>query len=751
MTIKRFSKKRIIIAVLIVMLVVTIGIGIKTAVDIRPLPATLIPDPSDIHRVRILDCNGQPLSITYQNRWNYHDHEFLHEIPYLLQQAFIKAEDKRFYDHSGVDWKARTHALAQNFLAMKVVRGASTITEQVVRMIYPRPRTIWSRWLEGFEAGILEKRFSKAEILEFYLNQVPYAAQRRGVVQASYYYFNRDLDTLSIKEMLALAVLVRAPGRMDLYKTKEPAKKPISNLAQLMLEDGSLSRAQYDGAINGGLLLEKPSLLVQANHFVQYLNSKQITDRHLKTGRLITTLDGSLQMTLQGILDDRIRDLKSRSVSDGAILVVDHTTNEVLSWVNGGGYSNSQQGSKIDAILTPRQPGSTLKPFLYSLALEKGWTPATLLNDTPLASPVGTGLHSYRNYSGVNYGHVRLRDSLGNSLNIPAIRTIRFTGVDQFLSRLYDLGFWSLNRHPEYYGEGLALGNGEVTLYELVQAYATLARGGKFQSLIVSDTQIPDNMPRYVFSKEVSSIIAHILSDPQARRLEFGSGNLLRFPVQTAVKTGTSSDYRDAWAVGFSHRHTVGVWMGNLDQQPMDNVTGSIGPALILRAVFSELNRFDEAKPLYLSPRLSSIKICSISGLRSGPSCPSMKEWFRSDQIPVKTCPIHEGISSNAESLMVQHKSDEVINLLQPTSYLQLAMDPRIPDNREAFPFTLPAELVTNKVIWYVDNKAVGTTVKNENTYLWHISKGQHVAYAQIWLHNKHDPIETQKVSFTVK
>ena len=211
------------------------------------------------------------------------------------------------------------------------------------------------------------------------------------------------------------------------------------------------------------------------------------------------------------------------------------------------------------------------------MALEKGWTAATLINDSPLAKPVGFGLHTYSNYSRTHYGVLPLRDALGNSLNIPAIRTIQFVGIENFLKCLRQLGIRSLQQHPNYYGDGLALGNGEITLLELVQAYAALASQGIYYPLKkIMDKEIPTESARRVFSSEVTSLIGNILSDSDARGLEFGHGGLLNIPIQTAIKTGTSSDYRDAWAIGFNHRYTIGIWMGNLDHTAMNGITDAM-------------------------------------------------------------------------------------------------------------------------------------------------------------------------------
>ena len=284
-------------------------------------------------------------------------------------------------------------------------------------------------------------------------------------------------------------------------------------------------------------------------------------------------------------------------MGDGAALVVDNRTGEVLAWVSESLSAGESQGW-VDAVTVRRQPGSALKPFLYALAMEMGWTAATIIEDSPLAEAAGSGLHNFHNYSRTYYGPLRLRVALGNSLNTPAVRTIQFTGTERFLLWLRSLGISGLNKSAEFYGHGLALGDGEVSLFELVQAYSVLPRHGAFLPLrTVSERHLPPGELSQVIGPATAAIIGDILSDPQARRLEFGEGHLLRFPVQTAVKTGTSTDHRDCWAVGFSDRYTAGVWMGNLDHRPTRGVTGAIGPALVLRAIFAELNRDGETAP----------------------------------------------------------------------------------------------------------------------------------------------------------
>jgi penicillin-binding protein 1C len=721
-------------------LLVLVGLLVwQTWAALRPFPTSLLPDDSAIRRTQVVDRRGLPLSITFQNSWNVHDYVPLHEIPLFLQQAFIAAEDKRFYTHHGVDWPARLHALGQNLYARRTVRGASTITEQVVRLLHPRPRTVWSRWVEGLEARRLEARFPKATILEFYLNQIPYARQRRGVAQAARTYFDRDVHTLSRHEMLALAVMVRAPSRLDLLRSTTRIRRPLTQLAARLSAANLLTAAEYQQVLTQELQLARPTLSVQASHFLRYVRSLELPAALFQHGQVRTTLDASLQQRAQALLDGRLRDLQALGVTDGALLVVDHHTSDILAWVSAG-------GSQVDTVTTPRQPGSTLKPLLYALALEHGWTAATLVEDGPLEQPIGVGLHAYRNYSGQHYGPLRVREALGNSLNVPAIRTIDFVGVEAFLERLHRLGFQSLSQAADYYGNGLALGNGEVTLFELVQAYAALARQGVFEPLHVVSQEASSPAPRRrVYSAEVSTLIADILADPEARRLEFRRANLLRFPVETAVKTGTSSDYRDAWAVGFSQHYTAGVWMGNLQQRPMQDVTGSIGPALVLRALFADLHRDLDTRPLARSAQLTPVTICRLTGQRASPQCPTVREWFVPGTAPEHVCALHQPAAAPAPVVATPISP----RLVRPTPGLQLAMDPRIPDALEAFPFALPKNVPAVRIDWLVDGHIVGSTARH--TFLWSLVRGSHTVQARIWQEGHTEPVDTPAVEFVVK
>lgn len=642
--------------------------------------------------LQAFDRNGTALSYHYHARWNHDDVLPLHAFPPLLVQAMLHSEDKRFYAHHGVDWRARGSAFVTNLIQGKRVRGASSITEQVVRMLHPRPRTLWSKWVEGFDAMRLESAISKEALLEFYLNQVPYGSGRRGVVQAARFYFGRDIDTLSTKEMLALVVLVRAPSSYDLYRHKGRIEGAVTRLATAILPNDAHAAFATQPLTLG--LAEPP---VDASHFLRYVRMQSMAPH---TSRLTTTLDAALQQQVQHILDQRVAQLASKHVGHGGALVVDHHTREVLAWVVAG------EATDIDIITTARQPGSAMKPFLYASALMKGWTAATPLDDSPLREAIGTGMHRFRNYSHRYHGTVSLREALGNSLNIPALLTIRHVTPDSYLSTLHALGFTSLDANAERYDEGLALGAGEVTPLELAAAYSTLARGGSAAALRVFLHEDRHTGDRPVFTPEVSAIIGDILSDPWARVREFGRASVLSLPVQTAIKTGTSTDYRDAWAAGYNHRYTVVVWMGNLDGSPMDGVTGSTGPALALRSIFSELTRNQHTAKLSMPRTLERHAVCI--DVSASPPCATREEYFIRGSYHAVNAP----------------KVQVPLELVQPTDRLRIAYDPRIPAALQSFRFMVRGVAPGARVRWTLNGAALAD---DEALYYdWPVERGRY-------------------------
>ncbi|MCH2191154.1 MAG: transglycosylase domain-containing protein [Gammaproteobacteria bacterium] len=666
---------------------------------------------------QLLDRHGRPLTVTYQNSWNYHDRVALHDVPIFLQEAFLLAEDKRFYDHGGVDWVARVSALVQNVLSFDLVRGASTISEQLVKMMHPRPRSLKSKWVEGWDAVRMERLLDKASIFEAYLNQVPYAANRRGIVQAARYYFDRNLDTLNQKEMLALAVLVRAPSRFDLYKSTKKIQSRIDTLSYRMRSLDLLTDDQLTAIKSQKIKLHRSSDQIDVEHFARYVYER-LTDKQ-KAKFVKTTLDSSIQKSATALLNERLSSLKNKNVGNAAMIVIDHHTNEILAWVVG--KTSENQAGYFNTVTTPRQPGSTLKPFVFASAMEKGWTAATMISDTPLQEAVGVGVHSYRNYSNSFYGEISLRESLGNSLNIPVIRAVDHIGQEELANKFGQLGFNSLEKNWQNLGSGVALGNGEVSLFDLAQAYSVLAKRGKFEPLTIFTEHIAPES-KTVFSKEITSLIADILSDDQARAKEFGSSGVLSYPIQTAVKTGTSNDHRDAWIMGFNHRFLIGVWMGNLDNEPMLKITGSSGPAPLMKSMFAVLNNMVEPRALYLSPDLIATKVCLDSGYLADDGCASKHEYFLPKQIAqhaVSKASVHR----SEVKQVTQGRLTQAYKLLAPLNNIDLAFDPRIPKSLQVFQFKLNETKGLYRVEWYLNDRLMA--VNSGEAYDWQVERGE--------------------------
>ncbi|CAL7962365.1 Penicillin-binding protein 1C [Alphaproteobacteria bacterium] len=731
--------KRLRQLVIYVSLCVMCLITVKTVIDFRSPYGDFLAVQGDVGSFQhqneslpqILDVHGDPLTFTYQNSWNIHERVCLRDIPELLQAAFVFAEDKRFHYHYGVDFLARIHAIWLHVAHKGTHRGASTITEQIVKMLHPRPRTVWSKWLEGIEAIALEFKFGKPEILEFYLNQVSYVSNRRGIKSAARYYFNRDLSTLSLKEMLALVVLVRAPSAFDLYKNEHLLFNKIEKLAAGLYAINVISNLDYANIKKTSLFLEKPILSVDSRHFVKYVRGCSVS-ANVFSDKVQTTLDSGLQKKVNDILDVSLESLRAHKVNNAAALIVDHTTNRILSWVSTGidcEKSNFQQDAcQIDMVMSRRQAGSVLKPFLYATALDLGLTPATIIEDSPHIAPVGQGMHHFHNCSRIFYGNVTLRQALGNSLNIPALRVINIIGIDRYFDVLKMLGFDGLDMPTSFYSEGLALGNGEVSLYEVVKAYTVLANGGVLKPLQIDSNQQIYGTKTKIFSTEATSIIGNILSDPWARNFEFGSHGLFHFPIQTAVKTGTSNDYRDAWAVGFNYKYVVGIWMGNANRKSMERVGGASGPAFALRSIFKELNAQEDTHALFLSDKLIQYDVCTarnpVSGVSTNvPGCiAAQTEYFITSNI----------LGANQNNQGIEEKRIKFnINIVYPADGVSFALDPRIPREKQAFEFVLSGISPDNEVEWFLNDQKIAK-VRSEK-YLWHMERGKYTVHAVVW------------------
>jgi penicillin-binding protein 1C len=701
-------------------------LGIATWRALMPLPASLGVDASVAPPTHFLAADGTPLNLSFKGSLNRAAVLPVSRIPPLVREAFVASEDHRYWQHGGVDWRARFAALWGNVRAGRIERGASTIGEQVARILKPRPRSYWSHWIAGFDADRLLRRFGHAQVLAFYLNQVPYGAQRRGVSQAANYYFGRDIGALDPAEQLALAVLVRSPQGYDPRSHPRALRRAVDQLATRMRATQAISAVEAVAIARAPIQPGSMPLAVDAGPFVVYAQQRAQALGFTEPVQR-TTLDATLQQFVQRTLRQRVEELHDRGVRNAAALVVDNTTGDVLAWAvapQAGAYA-------IDPVLTPRQPGSTLKPFVYGLAMTRlGWQPDHVLEDSPLAERIDDGVHRYRNYSGRHYGRVSLRYALANSLNIPAVRTAQAVGVPAIVDELQRFGFTTFDQSSDYYGPAIVLGDGAVSLFDLVQGYASLARHGKFLPLHVLE-DIPQPDPVSVLPAPVASLLASILSDPDARAAEFGADSVLDLPLPTAVKTGTSSDYHDIWTVGFDDHYTVGVWMGRLDGKATDQLTGSLGPAPVLRQIFANLRTAAPYAGLWHSPALRATETCEWIG---PPPCVRRQDWYL-PSVP----------DTVAGSAPVRTKPA----IARPLQGEMLAIDPRTPRASQQFHFALDSNgLAIKRVVWSVDGSPLPGS--DGDPAGWKLAPGAHRVSARVWMEGDALPVELAPVEFSV-
>jgi len=580
--------------------------------DIPPFHSLKITDRKGIllQEVRCRDGRSEPVR--------------LKKISPHFISALLAAEDRRFFEHDGVDWTAVARAAVQNVFTRHRRSGASTITLQLAKMLEPGPRTFGKKLHEARLAYRIEAGMKKDEILEQYISRLPFGNQLYGLESASRTYFRKPASDLSLAQASFLAAIPNAPSELDPYKKIELVRarqafilNRMKTLRAITSEDKKLALAEI-------ITIQEPERPRLAPHFIQrLLASLPGTDSLVRT-----TLDSGLQRAVEQQARDVLYELKGRVVSNVAVLVLDNRNGEVLAYAGSADFDNAAAEGQNDGVQALRQPGSTLKPFIYGLALERGMTPATLLQDLEVhyATPIGD--FSPQNYSKQFHGPVRLREALANSLNVPAVRVTAELGPDAVLTRLREFGFESLTADAEHYGVGLALGDGEVTLYELTRAYMTLARGGSImpvkEKLLTASPgqQVKRELKDRISTPEAVYLITSILKDPYARATEFGPESVLRMPFPCAVKTGTSRNYRDNWTVGYTRDYTVGVWVGNFNGVPMQQVAGVSGAGPLFRRVMLMLHDRVESQEFEQPKGLVELEVCALSGKKRGPDCP---------------------------------------------------------------------------------------------------------------------------------
>src|SRR5262245_50136018 len=669
---------------------------------------TLVPPPS-FERVRaawkpseisLLDRNGDVIhEQRADDKRRRLDWIALGDTSPALQRAVLSSEDRRFYAHGGVDARAIAAATVQRIVGHGS-RGASTITMQLASFLDPAlrrrggPRSLPQKVQQMRMAWAIESSWSKREILEAYLNFVTFSGELQGVGAAASVLYGKAPHGLSDPEALVLAALLRAPNAGPTTVIKRAERLAVGSGVSQEAIAAAASRLL-------AVSLSPGPRVALAPHAAARL-IKPSSARETTTTRIASTLDGSLQRFVADTLTRQLLAVRDQRVNDGAVLVVDNATAEVLAYVGGSGVLSSAR--YVDAIQAHRQAGSALKPFLYGLAFDQRLlTPASLLEDAPLEVATPTGLYRPHNYDEQFRGLVSVRTALAGSLNVPAVRALGLVGAEPLVQQLRRLGFTGLVEAGDFYGPSLALGSADVSLWEMVGAYRALATGGVWSPLRLTPGETPGESRR-VYSPEAAFQVSGILSDRESRSVTFGLENPLATRFWTAVKTGTSKEMRDNWAVGYSRRYTVGVWVGNVTGEPMRNVSGVTGAAPVWLEVMARLHERTPSEPPSPPPGLVGQPIAFAGRVEA-----ARREWFQRGTEPAAD----DGPAGSATGALAR--------IIAPAAGTILALDPDIPAGRQRVPFEARDAVAGQR--WLLDGAVIGEAAE---LLLWPAVSGRH-------------------------
>lgn len=616
----------------------------------------------------------------------------LKDISPVFIETLIVSEDKRFYNHSGVDWIAVGSALINN-LQGKSRRGASTITMQLSDLLTTdlkyknRPRELSQKIEQAKMALLLERHWTKEQILEAYVNLVYFKGELQGIASASKILLGKSPDALNAFDSALLVALIRQPSA-----SMEKVAKQVSLLLAKL--DRGYTEQQIENFVKRVFSDDRVNTKVPfLPYLTPYLDGDSFKPQQV-------TIDRDLQYFAMDTLRRNLLSLKKANVNDGAILVVENATGRILAYVGNAGELSS--APFVDAIRARRQAGSTLKPFLYALAIDKGLLNASsLIEDAHISLYTERGIYKPQNYTEDYKGAVTVRQALGSSLNTPAIRALTLLGIEEFYEGLLRFGF-GLKEPPDHYGYSLALGAVDVSLYELVRAYRALAQGGVVRPIYLG--KLDSKRSKEAVSAESAFIVSDMLSDRSARALSFGFENPLSTRYWSAVKTGTSKDMRDNWCIGFSERYTVGVWVGNFSGSPMWNVSGISGSAQIWLEVMNYLHKRKGS----VAPRPPDGVIAKTINIDDN----NTKDWFiaRYNQ--------YEELSTSKTQFYQRGK------IIYPTDGTVIALDPDIPEINQRLFIEVVGDWKDTTLV--IDNQ---TLQIHNGLALWQPREGSHVIY----------------------
>ncbi|RZL01791.1 MAG: penicillin-binding protein 1C [Rubrivivax sp.] len=651
----------------------------------------------------LLDRHGEPVQqLRVDQRARRAEWVPLTQVSPAFRQALLLSEDKRFYAHGGVDWSSVGAAAWANLWNTRT-RGASTVTMQLAGLLDEElatrsGRSVVAKAGQVRTAWQLERQWRKDQILEAYVNLVGFRGELVGIGAMSARLFQKYPSGLNAQESAIAAALVRAPNATPVA---------VANRAcGILTAQGRAKECVFLSTYTAQVLASRPPERLDADRQIAPHLARRLLGSH-RPGPPVTvrsTLDARLQRFTRDTLRQHLAELRDRHVEDGAVIVIDNASGDVLAWVgsSGGGLS---QAAEVDGVMALRQAGSTLKPFLYEMAVEQRWmTAASILHDSPVDLSTPGGLYIPQNYDRHFKGPVSVRTALAASLNVPAVRTLVMVTPEGFAQRLKALGL-PLKRHGGHYGYSLALGSAEVTLADLSNAYRTLANRGVHTPLRLKAGD-PRGTPQAVMDPGASFIVSDILADREARVPTFGLDNALAARYWVAAKTGTSKDMRDNWCVGFSRRYTVGVWVGNASGEPMWDVSGVSGAAPVWRAVMDELQRGGHALPASASSMPANVVAAPVTFERQLE--PARQEWFLAgtEQKHIELA----SLAGAARSLITA-----------PADRTTVALDPDIPPGAQKLALSA-APGVSNRWSWRLNGKRLGPA----KLTLWPMWPGRH-------------------------
>jgi 1A family penicillin-binding protein len=651
----KYTKKTIALISLCTALVL---VGLFIFLKDLPSPANLNKPSAYPISTKILDRNGKLLYEIYddQNRTPVK----LDELPTYLKEATLAIEDKNFYRHHGFDTGGLLRA-AYKTLTGQRLEGGSTITQQLVKVALLTPeRTVSRKIKEAILTVATEILYSKNQILEMYLNHIPYGGTAYGIEAASHRFFNKSAKDLSLAESTLLVGLPQAPSRYSPLGNPDSAKARQSLVLERMIEDKYISQEVATTAKNAELKFADSGTDISAPHFVMYvreiLEDKYGINKVEQGGlRVTTTLDLDLQNAAQATLSAELTSLKRLKISNGAGLVTNPGTGEILAMIGSKDYFSTDIDGKVNVTTRLRQPGSSIKPLNYALGLEtKIITPSTMLLDTPICfSVAGQADYCPKNYDNTFRGLTQIRFALGNSLNIPAVKVLSLNSLGNFISFARRMGITTWN-DPTQYGLSLTLGGGEVMMTDMATAFGVFANSGikvPLHPILRVEDSTGKILEEYnptdgkrngekVLSEQTAFLISHILSDNNSRSAAFGTSSVLNVPGKTvSVKTGTTNNLRDNWTIGYTPNLLVATWVGNNDSSPMSYVaSGVTGASPIWQKIMRYALRDVKTPGLEKPEGIEGASVCSNSGTlpSADAPCETRYEYFIEGTVPTQ-------------------------------------------------------------------------------------------------------------------